>query len=174
MVYLPAVLAAYTGVALDEKVPLHRSCQALSKEGARLLGLLGLKTSGLVCNIGLEQELFLVPREAYYKRPDLQFAGRTVMGRMPGRGQEMSDHYMSPLSEATPALACMQEIQRRCFKVGIPLKTRHREVAPNQFEFAPMFGSVVTQTDQNLVVMQARVLARARRVFCVETYPELT
>ena len=154
VMYIPSVVAAYTGFALDEKTPLHRSTQALSKQGVRLLGLLGLKTSGLVNNIGLEQEIFLVPREAYYKRPDLQFAGRTVMGRLPGRGQEMSDHYMAPLSEATPALACMQEIQERCFKIGIPLKTRHREVAPNQFEFAPMFGTVVTQTDNNLVVMQ--------------------
>jgi glutamine synthetase len=66
----------------------------------------------------------------------------------------MSDHYMAPLSDASPALACMQAIQDKCFKVGIPLRTRHREVAPNQFEFAPLFGSVVSQTDQNLVVMQ--------------------
>ncbi len=153
-VFLPAVLAAYSGVALDEKTPLHRSVQALSKQGARLLGQLGVKTAGLVNNIGLEQELFLIGREAYYKRPDLQFTGRTVIGRSPARGQEMSDHYMAPLSAASPALACMKEIQMRCFKVGIPLRTRHREVAPNQYEFAPMFGSVVTQTDQNLVVMQ--------------------
>ena len=126
--FIPSVVAAYTGVALDEKTPLHRAVQALSKEGVRLLGLLGHKTGGLVNNIGLEQEIFLVPREAYYKRPDLQFAGRTVLGRLPARGQEMSDHYMAPLSEATPALACMQEIQEQCFKMGIPLRTRHREV----------------------------------------------
>jgi len=153
-VYIPSVLGAYTGVALDEKVPLHRAVQALSKEGVRLLASLGLKTSGLVNNIGLEQEIFLVSREAYFKRPDLQFCGRTLIGRLPGRGQEMSDHYMAPLAEATPALACMQEIQERCFNVGIPLRTRHREVAPNQYEFAPLFGPVVSQVDQNLVVMQ--------------------
>ena len=153
-VFIPAVLAAYSGVALDEKVPLHRAVQALSKEGVRLLGHLGLKTAGLVNNIGLEQEIFLIPRAAFFKRPDLQFAGRTVMGRLPARGQEMSDHYMAPLSDASPTLACMQAIQEKCFKMGIPLRTRHREVAPNQYEFAPMFGTVVTQTDQNLVVMQ--------------------
>jgi glutamine synthetase len=107
-VYIPAVLAAYSGVSLDEKTPLHRSVQALSKEGTRLLGLLGVKTAGLVNNIGLEQEFFLISREAYFKRPDLQFTGRTVMGRSPARGQEMSDHYMAPLSSTTPALACMQ------------------------------------------------------------------
>ena len=152
--FIPSVLGAYTGVALDEKVPLHRAVQALSKEGARLLASMGVKTSGLVNNIGLEQELFLIPRDAFFKRPDLQFCGRTVIGRLPGRGQEMSDHYMAPLSESTPALSCMQEIQDRCFKVGIPLRTRHREVAPNQYEFAPLFGPVVSQVDQNLVVMQ--------------------
>ena len=153
-VFIPAVVAAYSGVSLDEKTPLHRAVQSLSKEGVRLLGLLGMKTKGLVNNIGLEQELFLINREAYFKRPDLQFTGRTVMGRSPARGQEMSDHYMAPLSEATPALACMQAIQDKCFKLGIPLRTRHREVAPNQYEFAPLFGPVVSQTDQNLVVMQ--------------------
>jgi glutamine synthetase len=120
----------------------------------RLLDAMGVKTSGLVCNIGLEQEFFLIPRDAYFRRPDLQFTGRTLLGRFPARGQEMSDHYMAPLSDAQPALECMQAIQERCFKVGIPLRTRHREVAPNQYEFAPMFGTVVSQTDQNLVVMQ--------------------
>ena len=153
-VFIPAVLAAYSGVALDEKTPLHRALQALSKQGKRLLGLLGLETAGLVNNIGLEQELFLVPRCAFFRRPDLQFTGRAVLGRSPARGQEMSDHYMAPLSEASPALACMQEIQEKCFKVGIPLRTRHREVAPNQFELSPLFGPAVPQTDQNLVVMQ--------------------
>ena len=73
---------------------------------------------------------------------------------MPPRGQEMSDHYMAPISLASPAMACMQEIQEQCFKMGIPLRTRHREVAPNQYEFAPLYGSVTTQIDQNLMVMQ--------------------
>jgi glutamine synthetase len=104
--------------------------------------------------IGLEQELFLIPRDQFNRRPDLQLSGRTVVGRQPPRGQEMSDHYMAPPSFASPALACMQEIQHECYKVGIPLKTRHREVAPNQYEFAPSFGTVTTQVDQNLTVMQ--------------------
>jgi len=152
--FIPACFVSYNGDALDEKTPLHRACDSLSREGARLMTLLGCKTSGMVNNIGLEQEIFLVPREAYYKRPDLQFAGRTVMGKMPPRGQEMSDHYMAPLSTATPALECIREIQTEAFKMGIPLKTRHREVAPNQYEFAPLFGPAVTQTDNNLMVMQ--------------------
>ena len=77
-----------------------------------------------------------------------------MLGRMPPRGQEMSDHYMAPPSTTSAALGCMQEIQEQCFKLGIPLRTRHREVAPNQYEFAPLFGSVTTQIDQNLMVMQ--------------------
>ena len=153
-IFIPACLASYEGYALDEKTPLLRASDALSREGARLLGHLGYPVKSLQTNIGLEQEIFLVPRSAYLRRPDLQQAGRTVMGAMPPRGQELSDHYMAPLSSATPALACMQEIQEQCFAMGIPLRTRHREVAPNQFEFAPLFGSVTTQIDQNLVVMQ--------------------
>jgi len=153
-VFIPACFVAYTGESLDEKTPLLRSVEAMSKEGQRMLKHLGLESSGLVNNIGLEQEIFLVDREAYYKRPDLQLAGRTVMGNEPPRGQEMSDHYMGPLSSATPALRCMIEIQEECFKMGIPLKTRHREVAPNQYEFAPLFGPSPVQTDQNLMVMQ--------------------
>ena len=85
---------------------------------------------------------------------DLQLSGRTVIGRLPPRGQEMSDHYMAPPSTTSAPLACMQAIQEECFKLGIPLRTRHREVAPNQYEFAPLFGTVTTQIDQNLMVMQ--------------------
>ena len=106
----------------------------------RLFGLMGFNIGGLVCNIGLEQEFFLIPREAYYGRPDLQMCGRTLIGAMPARGQELCDHYMSGLSNAQPALACMKEIQAQCLALGIPLKTRHREVAPNQYEMAPVRG----------------------------------
>ena len=154
VMYIPSAFMAYTGQALDEKTPLHRACDALSREGKRLLGLLGIETSGLIANIGLEQEIFLVPRDAYYARPDLQFVGRTLLGKTPARGQEMCDHYMAPLTSSTAVLQCMQAIQEECYKIGIPLKTRHREVAPNQYEFAPLFGDCRVQTDQNLVVMQ--------------------
>nr|BAG39455.1 glutamine synthetase type III [Chaetoceros compressus] len=156
-IFVPSAFVSYYGNALDEKTPLLRANAALQKNGARLLKHLGLEVpekGGLVANIGLEQEIFLVPRDQYYRRPDLQFTGRTVIGKNAPRGQEMCDHYMAPLSSATSALACMQEIQEECWKLGIPLKTRHREVAPNQFEFAPLFGANTTQIDQNLMVMQ--------------------
>jgi len=156
-IFVPSAFVSYFGDALDEKTPLLRSNSALNTQGSRLLKHLGLNVSergGLVSNIGLEQEVFLVPREHYYRRPDLQLTGRTVIGKNAPRGQEMCDHYMAPLSFATPALACMQEIQEECWKMGIPLRTRHREVAPNQFEFAPLYGKNTSQIDQNLMVMQ--------------------
>jgi len=154
-IFIPSVLVSYYGAALDEKTPLLRANAALDKHGCRLLKHLGLDvSSGIQTNIGLEQEIFLIPREEYYKRPDLQMTGRTLIGKNAPRGQEMCDHYMAPLSSSTAALACMQEIQDECWRIGIPLKTRHREVAPNQFEFAPLFGNNTTQIDQNLMVMQ--------------------
>lgn len=91
-IFIPACFVSYYGHALDEKTPLLRACDALSREGVRLLGLLGYKVKSLMTMIGLEQELFLIHRDAYLKRPDLQLAGRTVMGKAPPRGQEMCDH----------------------------------------------------------------------------------
>jgi len=153
-IFIPSCFVSYYGYALDEKTPLLRSVDALNREGKRLLSTLGWDVPGLQTNIGLEQEIFLIPREFYNQRMDLQLTGRTVIGKDAPRGQEMCDHYMAPPSTTTPALACMAEIQRQCFQLGIPLRTRHREVAPNQYEFAPLFGSVTTQIDQNVIVMQ--------------------
>ena len=153
--FIPSIFVSYYGAALDEKTPLLRANAAIDKHGKRLLKHLGVDTSsGIVTNIGLEQEIFLIPRDEYYRRPDLQLVGRTLVGKSAPRGQEMCDHYMAPLSSSTAALACMQEIQDECWRMGIPLKTRHREVAPNQFEFAPLYGTNTTQIDQNLMVMQ--------------------
>mmetsp|Transcript_22387 Transcript_22387/g.48703 ORF Transcript_22387/g.48703 Transcript_22387/m.48703 type:complete len:611 (-) Transcript_22387:208-2040(-) len=154
-IFIPSVFVSYYGAALDEKTPLLRANAAIDKHGSRLFSALGLDaSSGIVTNIGLEQEIFLIEREDYYRRPDLQLTGRTLIGKDAPRGQEMCDHYMAPLSTSTGALACMQEIQDECWRMGIPLKTRHREVAPNQFEFAPLYGTNTTQIDQNLMVMQ--------------------
>jgi glutamine synthetase len=154
-IFIPSAFVSYYGAALDEKTPLLRANAALDVEGSRLFKQLGIDaSSGVQTNIGLEQELFLVPRDQYYRRPDLQLTGRTIIGKDAPRGQEMCDHYMAPLSSATAALACMQEIQDECWRIGIPLKTRHREVAPGQFEFAPLYGTNTTQIDQNVMVMQ--------------------
>lgn len=154
-IFIPSAFVSYYGAALDEKTPLLRSNEALNKEGTRLMKALGYEFDGdIYASIGLEQEIFLIPRDQFYRRPDIQLTGRTIMGKNAPRGQEMCDHYMAPLSTATAALACMQDIQEECWKIGIPLKTRHREVAPGQFEFAPLFGLNTTQVDQNIMVMQ--------------------
>jgi glutamine synthetase len=154
-IFIPSAFVSYYGAALDEKTPLLRANAALNKHGMRLFSKLGFDAkNGIQTNIGLEQEIFLIPRNQYYRRPDLQLTGRTLIGKDAPRGQEMCDHYMAPLSSATAALACMQEIQDECWRLGIPLKTRHREVAPGQFEFAPLYGSNTTQIDQNVMVMQ--------------------
>eukprot|EP00965_Chrysotila_dentata_P087237 2880475-Pleurochrysis_carterae.AAC.2 len=150
--FIPTLFVSYTGKALDEKTPLLRAMQAVSTAGVRLLKALGHTCKSVFPNIGLEQEFFLVPKKAFRTRTDLQLAGRTVMGRAAPRGQELSDHYMSPLNAA--ALRCMKEMQHECFKMGIPLKTRHREVAPNQYECAPFFGLATVQIDENLLVME--------------------
>ena len=154
--FIPSAMISYYGHALDEKTPLLRASDVLSKEASKLLNLMKFKTtvSSVGMDIGLEQEFFFIPRSAYLKRPDLQLTGRTVLGRFPARGQELGDHYMAPPSLASSALECMKEIQNECFKLGIPLRTRHREVAPNQYEFAPLYGFCTTQIDQNLMVMQ--------------------
>lgn len=91
-IFIPSCMVSYYGHALDEKTPLLRASDAMSREGSRLLGNLGYKVKSVFANIGLEQEIFLIPRDAYLKRIDLQMAGRTVMGKMPPRGQEMCDH----------------------------------------------------------------------------------
>ena len=123
-IFIPSCMISYDGYALDEKTPLLKASEALSREGTRLLRLLGYNVDDVQMTVGLEQELFLVPRDAYLKRPDLQLAGRTVIGTSPPRGQEMADNYMAPLSLSSPALACMQDIQQACFLLGIPLRTR--------------------------------------------------
>jgi glutamine synthetase len=154
-VFVPGGFTTWSGHSICEKIPAMRSVTALNTHGKRLLKVLGYEVPGLQSNIGLEQEFFLVPRGAYQRRPDLQLAGRTLTGKDAPRGQEMCDHYMGPPSEGTnQALECMRELQEECYKLGIPLKTRHREVAPNQYEHAPYFGTMTTQIDQNLMVMQ--------------------
>jgi glutamine synthetase len=151
-IHIPCVFISWTGHALDEKTPLLRAEQAMSREGVRLLKNLGYNVKGLQSNIGLEQEFFLIPRDSFARRLDLQMTGRTILGKNAPRGQEMCDHYFAPLNPN--AQDCIKAIQEEAFNLGISLKTRHREVAPNQYEMAPYFGRVTQQVDQNLVIMQ--------------------
>jgi len=117
----------------------------------RLLGLMNYTMNGVQSNIGPEQVFFHVPRDAIAWRPNLHQRGRSVQGKFPGCGQEMCDHYMAPPN--TNHFNCLCVIQHKCFKMGISLKTQHRQVAPNQCQMAPYFGHVTSQIDQNLIVM---------------------
>lgn len=155
VIFIPAVFASKDGEALDEKLPLLRSKNALSAAAMKLLPFIGIDgSSGLETYLEIEQEFYLVPRVQYYRRPDLQTTGRTLMGKAGPQKQEIANHYIAALSSATSALACLQEIQDESWSLGIPLKTRHREAGPNQFKLSCASGKCTTRIDQNLMVMQ--------------------
>eukprot|EP00930_Biecheleria_cincta_P055672 TRINITY_DN41971_c0_g1_i1.p1 TRINITY_DN41971_c0_g1~~TRINITY_DN41971_c0_g1_i1.p1 ORF type:complete len:900 (-),score=134.92 TRINITY_DN41971_c0_g1_i1:285-2984(-) len=157
--FIPSVFANYNNSSyadadpvIDEKTPLLRAMQAVSRSGVRLLKLLGHDCESVLPKIGLEQEFFLVTRAAYDRRPDLQQCGRTIMGAVLENCTCLYDQHSTP--QRAVAESCMAEIQQECFKLGIHLRTRHRESAPNQYEFAPHFGIASAQVDENLLVME--------------------
>ncbi|MDR2768083.1 MAG: glutamine synthetase III [Treponema sp.] len=150
---IPTAFISYYGQALDKKVPLLKSVDALSKQAVRVLRALGNTTSARVfTTVGPEQEYFLVDREYYDKRPDLMLTGRTVFGILPAKGQEMEDHYFGALKERVAGF--MRELNTELWKVGIPAKTQHNEVAPNQFEIAPVYQNSTAAVDGNQLVME--------------------
>ncbi|MDR2417779.1 MAG: glutamine synthetase III [Treponema sp.] len=150
---IPTAFISYYGQALDKKVPLLKSIDALSKQAIRVLRALGnTKTKRVITSVGPEQEYFLVDKEYYDQRPDLMLTGRTVFGSMPAKGQEMEDHYFGAIKERVAGF--MRELNTELWKVGIAAKTQHNEVAPNQFEIAPIFTNTTTAVDANQVVME--------------------
>jgi glutamine synthetase len=150
--YIPTAFVSYTGEALDKKVPLLRSMEALSRQALRVLRCLGNDTSKTVfAESGPEQEYFLVEKELYQKRPDLILSGRTVFGSMSAKGQELSDHYFGSIKERVSGF--MQELNYELWKLGISAKTQHNEVAPNQFELATIYDIANIATDRNQLVM---------------------
>ena len=151
--YIPTLFCAYTGEALDNKTPLLRSCDALSKEGTRLLSKLGMQDVLKVTSfVGSEQEYFLVPEEYYEKRLDLKFTGRTLFGANPPKGQELDDHYYGSLKQKVSDF--MKELDNELWKFGIPAKTKHNEAAPGQYEIACIYRDVNTTTDNNHLLME--------------------
>jgi glutamine synthetase len=149
---IPTAFVSYTGEALDHKIPLLRSQQALGKEALRILRWFGCDTVDRVfTTIGPEQEYFLVDRRLAALRPDLMLTGRTLFGAAPSKGQELEDQYFGPIRERI--LAYMMDLDRELWRVGIPAKTRHNEVAPAQFELAPVFEATSVGSDHNMVVM---------------------
>lgn len=150
---IPTVFCSYSGHALDKKTPLLRSLEALSKQATRLLQLLGNKSVKRVhCTVGPEQEYFLIDEAFYYARPDIINCGRALFGARPPKGQEMEDHYWGSIKERV--LAFMMDAESELYKLGVPVKTRHNEVAPAQFEVAPVFESANIAIDHNLLLME--------------------
>ena len=150
---IPTAFCSWTGEALDKKTPLLRSAEALNKQAVRLLKLLGDKQVGFVYpTVGGEQEYFLIDRDFFMLRPDLIATGRTLVGARPPKGQELEDHYFGAISPRV--LAYMQECERELWKLGVPAKTRHNEVAPTQYELAPIFERTTIATDHNMLTME--------------------
>ncbi len=149
---IPTAFCSWTGEALDKKTPLLRSGEAVSKAAVRMLNLIGeSRVTRVYPTAGAEQEYFLIDRNFYLLRPDLVSAGRTLFGARPHKGQECEDHYFGNISPRI--LAFMMDLERELWKLGIPIKTRHNEVAPSQFEFAPVYQSISVACDQNMLLM---------------------
>jgi glutamine synthetase len=150
---IPTAFCAWTGEALDKKTPLLRSMQALNKQAQRILKLFGHANVGPVfATAGPEQEYFLIDRNFYFARPDLVTCGRTLYGAKPPKGQEFEDQYFGAIPERV--LACMLEVERELYKLGVPVKTRHNEVAPAQYEIAPIYENANLATDHQQMIMQ--------------------
>jgi glutamine synthetase len=149
---IPTAFCSWTGEALDKKVPLLRSMQALNAQAQRILKLFGNPDPGLVFSTaGCEQEYFLIDRNFFFARPDLINAGRTLFGAKPPKGQELEDQYFGAIPERV--LACMLETERELYKLGVPVKTRHNEVAPAQYEIAPVYENANLATDHQYLIM---------------------
>ncbi len=157
---IPTAFCSYTGEALDQKTPLLRSMEAINKEALRLLRLFGNTTSKkLTPSVGAEQEYFLVDAEKFEERKDLIYTGRTLFGAMPPKGQELDDHYFGTIRQRIASF--MRDVNIQLWKVGVPSKTQHNEVAPAQHELAPIYTEANIAVDQNQLTMQT-----LKRVAC--------
>ncbi len=164
---IPTAFASWTGEALDAKVPLLRSMDALSRSAIRALRLLGDEQSQRVfTTVGPEQEYFLIDEQYYFERPDLLTTGRTLFGAQPPKGHELDDHYFGSIPERV--LAYMMDYEQELRKLGVPVKTRHNEVAPGQYEIAPIFeNSNVGSDHQQLTMQLMQSVARRYGLVCL-------
>ncbi len=164
---IPSVFASWTGEALDLKTPLLRSIESLNKAVAPALKLFGASEGTRVSStLGAEQEYFLIAEEYYYRRPDLVMTGRTLFGAKPPRGQELEDHYFGAIPDRI--LSFMTDAEMQLYALGIPVKTRHNEVAPGQFEVAPIFeDSNIAADHQQLIMQILRSTARKYGLVCL-------
>src|SRR6266436_5519623 len=149
---IPTAFVSWTGEALDKKTPLLRSMESLSKQAVRVLKLFGSKATRVITTCGPEQEYFLIDQYFYLSRPDLINAGRTLFGAKPPKGQELEDQYFGAIPERV--MAFMNDCENELYKVGVPVKTRHNEVAPSQYEIAPVFENANLATDHQMMTME--------------------
>ena len=163
---IPTAFCSWTGEALDEKTPLLRSSEALNRTALRLLHLLGDdKVAHVYPTLGCEQEYFLVDRDLYVLRPDLVSTGRTLFGAKPPKGQELEDHYFGSIPRRV--LTFMQDVEQELWKLGVPVKTRHNEVAPSQYELAPIFERTSVASDHNMLTMEVlKQVAQRHGFYC--------
>ncbi len=169
---IPTAFCSYTGEALDKKTPLLRSMEALSTQATRVLRLFGNTTATRVTStVGPEQEYFLIDKSYFLDRLDLLLAGRTLFGAMPPKGQEMEDHYFGSIKERV--ISYMKEVNTELWKLGVTAKTQHNEVAPGQFELAPIFETTNIATDHNQMVMDVlkRIAIRHDMVCLIHEKP---
>ncbi|MCC6950049.1 MAG: glutamine synthetase III [Phycisphaerales bacterium] len=152
---IPTAFVSWTGEALDKKTPLLRSMQALSEQSRRVLRIFGTDqgVTNVIATLGCEQEYFLIDRDLFYKRDDLITCDRTVFGAKPPKGQQLEDHYFGSIP--TRVIGFMSEVERELYRLGVPVKTRHNEVAPCQFELAPLFETANIASDHQMLVMEA-------------------
>ena len=164
---IPTAFCSYTGEALDRKTPLLRSIEAISRQAMRILKLFGNDDAAYVnTTVGPEQEYFLIDRHLYLQRPDLINAGRTLYGARPPKGQELDDHYFGAIRPRVLAFMC--DVEKKLYELGIPVKTRHNEVSPAQFEIAPVFEAANVGTDHNMLVMETlRATAEEHGLVCL-------
>ena len=150
---VPTAFCSYTGEALDQKTPLLRSMEAVQSQALRLLRLFGNTTSRKVFpSVGVEQEYFIVDHEKYLQRKDLIFTGRTLFGAMPPKGQELDDHYFGVIRQRIGGF--MKDVNKELWKLGVPAKTQHNEVAPGQHELAPIYEKCNVASDHNQIIME--------------------
>ena len=151
--YIPTAFISYNGETLDKKVPLLRSINALSKQTKRLFKVLGYtNVSKVIATVGPEQEYFLIEKSLYAQRPDLRFCGRTILGCSAPKGQELEDHYYGQIPERVAIF--MRDLNQELWRLGVSAKTQHKEVAPNQYEIATVYGPGNVVSDDNQLVME--------------------
>ena len=152
VLYIPSLLIAHNGSGLDDKTLLRKSEIKLEERTIKILGHLNIKASNAYMALGMEQEFFIIPKSAYLKRLDIRSTGRALINDVPPRHQQFSDHYYGKLPARVEDI--LKEVERELFEIGVPVKTRHKEVAINQFEFCPLYEDCGKAIDHNMITME--------------------